>query len=120
MKRNLDLIRQMLIDIESAQGFIPLEAFEYQGFTRNEIGYHLDLLNSHGFIDAELTKDWGSNYVRGMVKALTWEGADFLDNIRNSDVWEKTKDTIRTIVGTCAIQVIPKVAERIILDALTK
>lgn len=120
MKRNLDLIRQILIDIEGAQGYIQLESFSYEGFTTNEIAYHLQLLQHHGLIDAEFKKEWGGNCVSGVVKALTWEGADFLDNIRNNTAWERTKDKIRKTVGTCAMQLLPKVAESVVLDMLTK
>lgn len=41
---------------------------------------------------------------------LTWHGHDFLDNIRNDTVWEKTKQQLAKVGGTASIEIISQVA----------
>jgi hypothetical protein len=42
---------------------------------------------------------------------LTWEGHEFLDNIRNDSVWSSTKKRVGDLVGSVSISVIAAVAE---------
>jgi hypothetical protein len=59
MKRDLDLIRNILLDVEGWNQPEPifLERMDYKGKIKQEIGYQIDLLNDAGFIDARTVKD---------------------------------------------------------------
>ncbi len=39
-------------------------------------------------------------------RSLTWGGHDFLDAIRNDDVWSKTKSTVQEKVGSATFEVV--------------
>lgn len=107
MKRNMELVRDILLTIEDAKPFECIRNMKINGFDKQEIAYHCELLYQAGFI-----KDYHgeecNNYdgvIYFTVQDLTWEGQDFLETIREKTVWENTKNVIREkglpmVVGT--------------------
>ncbi|WP_186121166.1 DUF2513 domain-containing protein [Burkholderia gladioli] len=96
MKRDMDLIRELLLKLES----LPMERgdvliisaddqeVQVQGYDDNQIDYHLSLINEAGLIDSA-----GAGSMTGYgFRRLSWAGHDFLDSIRSPDVWAKTKE----------------------------
>lgn len=51
-----------------------------------------------------------------MIKRLTADGCDYLDNIRNDTIWNKTKEAISNVGGTCALDIVKSIAGKIILS----
>jgi hypothetical protein len=100
MKRDMDFIRDLLLKVEEGQKVFETASAEQASFlgytpetslTREEadkIEGHIDLLEQAGFI--ELDERMGGGTV--LVKGLTWEGHDFLDSVRDPEVWTKTKE----------------------------
>lgn len=99
MKRDMDLIRDLLLQIEdgrrsfdlltpeiaevlgeSSEGKLPREQAEL-------LEYHLDLLDSAGLITIK-AKLSGAAWQIGQI---TWAGHDFLDTIRDPAIWRETK-----------------------------
>jgi hypothetical protein len=95
MKRDMDLIRELLLKLE----FWPMErgdvvsiipedkGFSSLGRSAHEIEYHLNLLLEGGLIDSPTQSNVGI-YFRG----ITWQGHDFLDSVRDPRIWAKTKE----------------------------
>lgn len=92
MKRDMDLIRDLLLAIEADNRLNGITHLEPEigefGVTESnfyEVAYHLTLLIEAGFIEGR----------RGMrmpiITRLTWAGHDFADSIRDPEVWAKTK-----------------------------
>lgn len=99
MTRDMDLIRELLLKLEAfpvRSGSItniwldkdnPQEEFLVEGFTIEQVDYHLHLIDQAGFIVGSGSKPrMGINF-----KSLSWDGHDFLDAIRSPEVWRKTK-----------------------------
>ena len=93
MKRNVDLIRQLLLGIEretSTQYDFCIESVD-----ELEKWYNVDLLVEANLIRG-VTVSWASDasgpYVsfKGLV-AMTWQGHDFLDAVRDDTVWSNCK-----------------------------
>lgn len=92
MKRDMDLIRDLLLAIEADGQFNGLSIVEPSigdlGITEDNfyvIAYHLTLLIEAGIIE-------GRDGMRmPMLRRLTWAGHDFVDSIRDPDVWMKTR-----------------------------
>ena len=103
MKRDMDLIRKMLLAIEEdPHGFAP--KIEIQGYTREQIGYHAVLLGEAGLakiIDMTLEE---SKTPEAIVERLTWAGHEFLDSARENRIWNQAKDKIAKI-GGASIQI---------------
>ena len=97
MKRNMDLMRQLLLGIERETS--TQYDFNIEGIGELEKWYNVDLL-----VEANLIKGvevrWASDgigpYVnfKGLV-AMTWQGHDFLDAVRDDAVWSKAKEKAR-------------------------
>ncbi len=92
MKRDLDLIRTLLLEIEEKDdesGEIISLADEFN-LDEKLVG-HLRLLVEAGLVDAEesLNQERKLNF---LVYRVTWQGHDFLDSVRDDEIWKMTKD----------------------------
>lgn len=85
MKRNMELIRSILLILEELDDNEFKGLMEIEGYEKKEIDYHLQqMLNSN------LLKGYLSNAddeVNFHSVAITWEGHQFLDASRNDNVW---------------------------------
>lgn len=83
MRRNWDLIREVLIEHESLE---PGGLLSYSAWVpgEEEKAAHARLLADAGF----LTNPSGG------FRTLTWSGHELLDSIRNDTVWNKVKDRL--------------------------
>lgn len=107
MKRDMDLIRELLLKLEALpirQGGVvhialyendPEDDLRIDGFTFDQIEYHLNLIDQAGLIVGA-----GNRPMTGILfKSLSWEGHDFLDSIRDPEVWRKTRNGVKEVGG---------------------
>jgi Hypothetical protein (DUF2513) len=103
LKRDMDLIRELLLKLESLSEQ-PGEVFvlngddprlAVDGYSADQITYHLGLLR-----EARLIECPGSLPMLGVTfSRLSWRGHDFLDSVRNPETWTRTKEGARKIGG---------------------
>lgn len=90
MKLDKDLVRQILLSVEASNdapvGWITLEI---EGRSSDELSYHVMLLAEAGFIEAQDLSTLGE--FEWQPTRLTYQGHEFLDTIRDSEVWRRTK-----------------------------
>jgi hypothetical protein len=73
MKRDMDLVRQILITIEDHEhGFAP-ETIEVPGYTEETIGYHLVLMGEAGLLKVVDMSPFGAQTPQAIVERLTWD-----------------------------------------------
>jgi hypothetical protein len=97
MKRNWDLIREiMLVNEEGPPADIPNAVYAFGGPHARE---HLDLLVEAGFLaeDRHNTIKIGSEEVCRFK--LTWQGYELLDDIRDPEIWRKTKARAKQVTS---------------------
>ena len=94
MKRDMELIRKILFAIEEQYEDTALYNLEIEGHSMAEVAFHCKLLHEAAFVSDYSAKHGDNHIYMFGVGALTWEGCDFLDKIRQDTVWNKTKDTI--------------------------
>lgn len=94
MRRDMDLIRELLLAIE-ARPLGSSEDIAVEGHDRETVAYHLALLQEAGLIDALVDEIYGEAVPQVIVKRLTWDGHEFLDSARNQTVWARTKAIVR-------------------------
>lgn len=91
MQRDMELVRDLLLLIESKENdgelVIPKE------WDREIVAYHLKILDQAGYVKNN-TK-WADNKPMWLLASLTWDGHEFLDSIKNENVWVKTKDGVK-------------------------
>lgn len=118
MKRDMDLVREILLQIEKQYISTTIYDLEIQGYDMPTVAYHCKIL-----YDAGLISDYKAQYADGdiyyfEVGALTWEGNDYLDKIRDNSIWRKTKDTITQRGLPLALDTIKTVATAFITAAV--
>lgn len=93
MRRNMDLLRLLLLKLETLNDEAnSIYVYQYdelmvENFTQDQVAYHLDLA-----IEAGLVDQGGSGVMNGfMFRRLTWDGHDFVDAVRDDDIWKKTR-----------------------------
>jgi len=101
MKRNLDLVREILLWMEAQpEGQNVAWKIQIDGFTDEEIGYHAYLMHQAGLIiatDATFLESHSPHWIPTM---LTWQGHEFLSAAKDDTVWAKAKkDVIKPALG---------------------
>jgi hypothetical protein len=92
MKRDFELVRKLLIELEGE------DSVDLSPYTKEQVNYHKALIKEAGF--AEGTIHYPSTHQTdvpdlAMLKRLTWEGHEFLDKAKNDTVWNKAKAIIK-------------------------
>jgi hypothetical protein len=104
MKRDFDLIREILLKIEekeSATGWIDLYI---EGYTQEQISYHVKLLAEADFLDARDASTHDGICWKPI--SLTWQGHDFLDAARDAKIWKKAKSTLTSKIQSFTFEVL--------------
>jgi hypothetical protein len=86
MKRDMELIRRILLLVDENPSLNPLD-LEIEGKSNAEIIYHLELLD-----DAGLIKGNYQEYVTCKAHRLSWEGHEFLARVRSERHWARIKE----------------------------
>ena len=101
MKRDMDLVRDILIEMEKwpanhRSGEIAIEAR-----TPEEIMHHVGLMHEAGLIEAiDASSHDGEAWLP--VKIL-WDGHEFLDAARSDTVWMKAKQRAMSTAGALTL-----------------
>lgn len=116
MKRDLDLIRNILLETEAAPSdtlTVYAIAGKYNA-APDLIAYQLDLLVEAGFIKVKwLTIAWTPDtrkYDGERIDRLTLEGHNYLDTIRNDAVWENTLIALRNVGISVSFEIVKEIA----------
>lgn len=109
MKRDMDLIRLILLDVEGETN-VDLGSYSDQ-----KIRYHNWLLLDAGLVEGMNDRGMNDKYNSALITGLNWEGHDFLDASRDEATWNKAQKTIGENVGTVAFDML-----KALLISLTK
>lgn len=89
MKRDMDLVRQILLAIERDGTPELRRAPDVEGYSPQQVTHHIALLSQAGLISAiDASSTSGKAYIQ---IGLTWDGHEFLDDIRDPEIWRQTK-----------------------------
>ncbi len=92
MKRDMELIRKILLAVEISPPDEDLENLTFEGYKYEEIQYHAWLLINAGLAQGFETHP---GYSPGpVVRSLTWAGHEFLDTARDERRWKKVTGTL--------------------------
>lgn len=89
MKRDMDLIRLLLIQQETEESPPELEQYD-----QNLIVYNAVLMHDAGLIEAHITTGPEGTPENVAINRLTWAGHDFLDSSRDPSIWAKAKEKV--------------------------
>lgn len=111
----MDLIRALLIGIDAdpildGQHWLSpsvknnLGVIGVSDYSEDQVAYHLRLLIEAGLVDGNTTMEMP------IISRLTWQGHEFLDNVRDPSIWRSTKERVKDL-PSIAIGVIVEVAK---------
>ena len=95
MKRDMDLVREILLEIEEQYISTVTYDLEIEGYDMATVAYHCKILHEAGLISAYKAQYAGDDIWSFGVGSLTWEGNDYLDKVRDNSTWNKTKNIIK-------------------------
>ncbi len=112
MKRDLDLIRKLLLTIESG------EESDLSEYPPEVCNYHRALLIEAGLAVGHIHERSNGMPDAVLVQRLTWEGHEYLDAIRSEDIWARTKRTFKNQGVAMTFDLVKTVAIKLATDLL--
>lgn len=112
MKRDMDLIRQVLLSLEEGN-------FDWKidGYSQEQVEYHVKLLEDVGFVTpySYYPADGGSALLN---LRMTWQGHEFLEAAKNISFWSKAKHVVITKTGSLSFDLLKEVLVQLAKDAV--
>ena len=94
MKRDFDLIRRIMTDIENMPANKRYTDITYlKDYDPPTVYAHIELLLDAGLIKGDLTKLAGGGRSIS-INGLSWPGHDFLDATKDDTIWNKARESI--------------------------
>ena len=118
MKRNDDLIRELMLHLENASGYTN-DSTQIGGYARDEIAYHLALIHKQGFAEGPGAKYSSDGYdptipAVVLITRLTPAGHDFIANLRDDAVWEQVKSRSAKAGGSLSLDILGQLGGAVI------
>lgn len=99
MKRDMDLVRQILLDATGREYGYVEENPEIEGYTEDQVDHHIYLMQQAGLVEAADTSTTESDSPTAMLISVTWKGHDFIEAARSDTVWSLAKEKARSVGG---------------------
>ena len=127
MKLNYDCVRSVLLTVEKSKTIdeelnlnpLAVETIFEQlpKYEDSEILYTIEKLKEAGYINAVLHFA-AEHFINGAVSSITYSGHEYLDNIREPEVWRKVKTMLKN-AGDITLPLISQAAQLLIGSQLT-
>jgi hypothetical protein len=104
MKRDFELVRIILRDMEGAEPMQTYQGFTYDGYEKFVVYEHIELLIEAGLLAGEVHRHSSGGIP--VVTRLTWAGHDFLDAMKDEGIWRKAKESILKPIGGATFDVL--------------
>jgi hypothetical protein len=112
MQRDLDFLRLMMLKIEEKpyKEVVDRSFFLQLDPSPEKIAYHAELLIDSKYIIGNIYRTIG--FIPDFeIYRLTSDGCDYLDSIRNDNVWNTTKDKLLSVGSSASLAVVKAIAE---------
>jgi hypothetical protein len=106
MKRDYNLIRKILIDVEDAEPGQVIQNFTCEGVDQRIIAEHVKLLIDARYLEGEIIRQFGTSAFAYAVTGMTWDGHEFLANAKNDTVWKKVMSDAQKQGGSMSVSVL--------------
>ena len=113
MKRNMDLIRTILLRVEELgdPGLEPETTDSlFKDYDPTEVNHHIKILEQDKYLFA-YTRPLvtGSFKIKWIIEGMTMEGHEFVEASRDNERWEQAKKTVFSKVGSFVLDSILQV-----------
>ena len=94
MKRDIDLVRHILLFIEQHEHGTAPRDMAIDGYTEEQIGYHVHLMGQAGLLKVADVTSFSSTSPEAIPISMLWDGHDFLDAARSETIWNRAKQKL--------------------------
>ncbi len=115
MERDMDLFREILLEVEKVPAMQMWTATPLLGHDEKEVYAHVKLAEDAGLVVASFMTGYGA-----VVQRLTNTGYDFLEASKQKTLWERAKQQLISNGLPMTAMTIRTVLQTLITDALTK
>ena len=88
MKRDMDLLREILLEVEKIPAMQPWRAKELLGYEKKDVVAHIQLALDADLVDARIIKGMMPD---AFISRITNSGYDFLEASKQKTIWEQAK-----------------------------
>ncbi len=104
MKCDMNLVRKMLLEIETQESGYAPENLAIDGYDQKQIYYHAYIMTQSGLIEStKYPEFFNSKSPQAIPKSLTWKGHEFLESARNETLWKKAMNMVNEKGGSITI-----------------
>lgn len=111
MKRDMDLCRAILFEIENSDEVHSFHDISVDGYSEQQIFYHVKLLHDAGLVEAHDGSTMAE--LRWFAQRLTWTGHEFLDATRDETIWNKAKTRVAGELGSVPFVIVRDVVTQL-------
>src|SRR4051812_28897908 len=91
MKRDMDLVRSILIELEKRESDWASTNPTIDGRTEGDVSHHVFLMMQAGLVFGDDITHMESQNREALASGVTWQGHEFLDLVRSDTRWNKIK-----------------------------
>ena len=121
MKLNHDCVRDLLLYLEenlNLNDVLSVENISLKDYSTEELLYTADKLYEAGYINCS-RKIYDNADLVILVSSITYDGHQFLDNIRDDKIFNKTKSILSTLKSV-SIEIVSETASKVITNAINQ
>ncbi len=109
MKRDLNLVRSIVLAVENLPNGFVASALAIDGYTDEQIGYHSYLIVDAGLANGFDATTVDSTSPSWTILHLTSAGHDFADVARDEGNWRKTVGLVTSKAGGATLDIVKEV-----------
>ncbi|MGH8613275.1 MAG: DUF2513 domain-containing protein [Gammaproteobacteria bacterium] len=118
MKRDWDLIRQILFKLEEKPDTRSVvHPNQFPGYDEQTVSYHMHLLHQAGLIEATASAHPNAP-VFCLARNLTWTGHELLDTIRGDSAWNRIAGLAKEKGLDLSFEAIKQIARHLLSSVL--
>lgn len=117
MKRDMDLVRRILVELSEASGPIDASVLVTDRISFEDVCYHFRIMDEAGLIRATVTYA-GNEPWFARANELTWDGNEFLSAVRSDSIWQKAKSRIARASVDAPLDVVKALAVKLAESAV--
>ncbi|RJP38138.1 MAG: DUF2513 domain-containing protein [Phycisphaerales bacterium] len=114
----MDLVRLILFKLEEHEHGLAPRPLGIDGYTEEQIGYHVHLMGQAGLLKVADTTVLRSKSPRAMPLHMLWAGHDFLDAAREPTRWTRAVERVKKAGGPMTLEILKEVLIAIAREGL--
>jgi hypothetical protein len=112
MKRDLDLVRQLMLQIEALPAAPPVQ-YRMSEIEDPVLLAHLEMLIEAGLVNGRISRSQGARGDVISVSGLTWQGHEWVEMVRSQSLWNEVKSAVLDGGGVLTFELTRAVAAKI-------